>query len=945
MLRILLATLFAAVALALPDPAAADAVTPHRATTCQTQAQWRASTRNAWRAKSARTFRAYHRRHRGVSLHRYRTHVRTLAKYRRAHPWRRCTTPPSGPAPTPPPGGGPSTPPPTSWVDPLIGTGPGNTHVGFGFDDGNVTPAAMVPFGMTQMGPYTHQDPIRPGGYDNRSTTMAGFPLTALSGAGCPYYGDAPFMPFVGAVDTSPETDPAHYRSSFQKSSESVRAGYYSVLLDQPQTRVELTATTRANLARFTFPASADATLLVRSSAEQGGARAASFDVVGDDTVEGTVSAGSAFCGRSTTPYTLHFTARFSVPFTGFGTWSGTSLAPSQRSADGGRSGAYLRFDTRSDRVVVAKIALSWVSRSGARQNLAAEAPDFDFDKMRAAAGTTWDRELGRIAVTGGTEQEKRVFYTALYHAMVAPNTASDVDGGYTGFDSQVHQTGGWTQYANYSGWDAYRSWFSLLAVIEPRVASDLAQSLVVDGQQGGALPSWSTVSGETAVMPGDAGPPGIASAFAFGARSFDTAAALQLMLDNALVPGTTSQGHELRVGLADYLARGYRPGGSPSTDLEYASSDFAISRFARALGDDAHAGQLEAHSQSWQNLFNPATGYVQPRTAGGSFTTPFDPSSGKSYVEGNAAQYTWMVPHNIGGLVAAIGGERAAADRLDAYFTQVNAGLNQPYAYLGNEPSAGDPWIYNWVGQPWKAQSVARRALLEIYGDGPGGLPGNEDLGATSAWAVWAALGLYPAIPGVGGLAVGSPLFPTATITLGNGARVTITAPGASAQTPYVRSLTLDGRPIQRSWLTWEELGTGAALGFDVATTPSSWASDYRPPSYRTGQAAGIGYLDSDEVHLRPGESITIDVGVQNLRAEPLDATWAPVLPAGLSAHWESVGGLRVASSGRATTALTLTAAGDAPDTDQVVDLGLRAADGSTLGPSLLHVTVGATG
>src|SRR5262249_4144172 len=325
----------------------------------------------------------------------------------------------------------------------------GDTDFGTGGGGGNAQPAAEVPFGMTQFGPRT-ENPSTSGGYDYRSTTISGFPLTALSGAGCQDYNDAPFMPYVGDITASPETNLTSYRSSFDKRNETAKAGYYSVKLDKPQTQVEITAAKRANLARFTFPRSDKATLMVRSSVESGGADDASFSVVGRDTIQGTISDGG-FCG-SNARYTLHFTAQFDVPFKSYGTWSGDTLNDGGRTASGGKSGAYVRFDTSDRQTVNAKVAISWVSRAGAKRNLAADAPNFDFDAMRDAAQTAWDSELGRVRVDGGNEQQKRIFYTALYHTMVVPNTASDADGAYTGFDFKTHHTSGWTQYANYSG-------------------------------------------------------------------------------------------------------------------------------------------------------------------------------------------------------------------------------------------------------------------------------------------------------------------------------------------------------------------------------------------------------------------------------------------------------------------------------------------------------------
>jgi predicted alpha-1,2-mannosidase len=825
----------------------------------------------------------------------------------------------------------------SQWVDPFIGTAPGDEDFGTGGGGGNVLPTAMVPFGMTQFGPRT-EDPTTHGGYDHRSTTIAGFPLTALSGAGCPYFNDLPFMPYAGEPAASPELDLPAYRSSFSHESEAAEAGYYRVTLDAPRTTVEITAARRANLARFAFP-DVPTSLLVRSSAEPDGAADAAFSIVDDRTIQGTVS-GGGFCRRESR-YTVHFAAVFDRPFTAHGTWSGETLSPGARASEGGRSGLYVVFDGGT---VHAKVAISFVSPEGALANIAAEAPDFDFDAMRAAARAAWDDLLGRVRVEGGSDSQKRIFYTALYRTLVVPNVFSDADGRYRGFDWEVHSTDGWTQYANFSGWDVYRSWFPLATIVAPEMADDLAQSLVVDGQQGGALPKWSPANDESDVMVGDPGAASVASAYAFGARGFDAAMALQLMLRSALRAGTKSNRYLIRPGLANYLERGYiplddpdGPWGPPSTTLEYASADCAIAAFARALGDTVSAETLEAHSQHWQNLLNPATGHIQPRASDGAFVTPFDPASPRNYVEGNAAQYTWMIPHNPAGLIAALGGDAAASARLDHYFTELNAGTEEPYAFMGNEPSFNAAWLYNWLGAPAKTQALARRTTLELFSDEPGGLVGNDDLGASSAWHVWGALGLYPTTPGIGGFAVGSPLFGKVTIALPGGGELVIDAPDAAPDAPYVRALALDGEPIERSWLTWDELAGGATLAFDLGTEATDWAAAYRPPSFTGGMACAIGYLEHDSVVVDRGGSATVTVGVQSLCDRALTVGCDPEAPDGLTVDWTC----DVPPGARAEATLTLHADADAPARAHAIELRLRAGDGARLPPAVLRVEV----
>lgn len=935
---------------------------------CQKKASWLRSTKRSWARASAAAYPGWHRRHPSTSLRTYRAKVNKLKAFRARH--RRCvpkpsvsrsspvppaaTTPQAAETPPPPP---PTEEPPvfhaTPWVDPFIGTQVGIGRAGWGGGRGNTSPAAVVPFGMTQMGPRS-EDPTSLSGYDHRSTKISGFPVTTLSGSGCSLYQDAPLMPFVGSLDQSPELDRSRFDATFDKADEMASAGYYSVRLREPATQVEVTATTRANLARLTFPRSEESTLLMRSSSFSAGATDASFTVVGDDTLEATVT-GGGFCGAGDT-YTLHVAMRFDTPFRSFGTWSGSDLRPSTRSTTGGRSGAYLRFDTTTAPTVTAKVAVSWVGIDGAKRNLDADRFGYDFDAMRAAASDAWNSRLGRIEVDG-TQGQLRTFYTALYHSFVSPNVVSDADGRYLGFDSNVHETSGWTQYGNFSGWDAYRSWSALLAVFAPDVASDFAQSLITDGAQGGAIPRWSTATDETGVMVGDPGPATIASAFAFGARDFDTSAALRLMLTSALTPGVASRGHEIRPGLSEYLAQGYmvtrppdtsRPDpsddfahGSPSIALEYASSDFAISQFARALGDRKNADLLESHSQNWQNIFNPASGYIHPRLAGSAFEGFFDPASRALFVEGNAAQYTWMIPHNPAGLAAAVGGEKAASDRLDALFEKLDAGPDAPYAFLSNEPMFNTPWLYTWFGEPWRTQQLVRRAMLELFDDTPSGLADNDDLGATSAWYVWASLGLYPTIPGVGGFAVSTPLFPSARLTLGDGRTVVMSAPEAGPDSPYVQGLTVKDVPVDRSWITWDDLASAGSLRFAVGSSPSRWAADYRPPSFQGGQDEALGFLSQDTITLDQGASRIVDLGLVNLGStSPFQVTAATTTAGGVTVN-PSLTPLVAPAGGRATTSLVVTADSDAPPRGVDVTLQVRAEDGTSMPPVVLHVDV----
>ncbi|HVF44613.1 MAG TPA: glycoside hydrolase family 92 protein, partial [Pyrinomonadaceae bacterium] len=434
-----------------------------------------------------------------------------------------------------------------------------------------------------------------------------------------------------------------------------------------------------------------------------------------------------------------------------------------------------------------------------------------------------------------------------------------DANGEYLGFDDRVHRSPGHTQYTNFSGWDIYRSESPLLAWLFPEEAGDMAQSLVNDAEQGGGgLPKWPVANDETGAMYGDPAVPIIASTYAFGARDFDARAALRVMTYGATDPAARSKTYEVRPGLADFLRYGYIPmeqkglRGSPSVALEYETADFALARFALAHGDRKTHDVLMRRAQWWTRLFDPENRYIRGRWADGSWLPGFDfkamlykpelpwrPESHKSYVEGNATQYTWMIPHNLRGVIDRIGGNEVVVKRLDGFFTEFNAGPDRPHFFIGNEPVFPVPWAYNYVGEPWKTQHVTRRVLTELFTPDPGGLPGNDDLGATSSWIVFAAVGLYPIIPGVGGFSINSPLFPEIDVRMKGGRVLKIRGPGASAGTPYVRGLRLNGRPYGRTWLAYESIAPGGTLQFTLGPAPDKrWAStpDAAPPSFNEG-------------------------------------------------------------------------------------------------------------
>ncbi|MBS1860390.1 MAG: glycoside hydrolase family 92 protein, partial [Actinobacteria bacterium] len=477
---------------------------------------------------------------------------------------------------------------------------------------------------------------------------------------------------------------------------------------------------------------------------------------------------------------------------------------------------------------------------------------------------------LGKIRVQGGTSTQISTFYTALYHALLAPRTFNDVGGDYIGMDGAVHQARDRTQYADFSGWDVYRTEIELLALIEPRRASDMVQSLIADAEQSGCLPRWPYANGQSMTMVGDSADPIIAAAAAFGADHFDRTAALAAMLRGATAPCQSNNGEYVeRQGLASYLTLGYVPydedvnkrnansiygtptavWGSAATTLEYAIDDFSIAQFAARdrtglTGGASEAGgggsglaeiykELIARGGNWRNLWEPTDATIEPRFTNGTFPDPYDTLEGGGFVEGNAVQYTWMVPQDPAGLFRRMGGPAKAAARLDNFLRVLNAGVDgthTDHALLGDEPTLETPWLYDWLRRPWKAQEAVRRGL-RLYSPTPTGYPGNDDLGTLSAWYVFGALGMYPAQPGTGTLALATPLFEGAEVRLADGKRLVISAAGAK---PYVSGLKIDGRPHNRPWTTYCELSSGATLEYATSARPTRWAQGGQlPPSY----------------------------------------------------------------------------------------------------------------
>jgi predicted alpha-1,2-mannosidase len=698
-------------------------------------------------------------------------------------------------------------------------------------------------------------------GYFYNKNKIYGFGMTHLSGAGCPLYGDVPILPITSELTASPASALESYAQSFDHAHEEAHPGYYSVTLGNG-IEVALAVTDRAGIARIHFPQGQSAHLLVNSGGSANSDVHVStlppvgrehdgnqIKVVGDNAVSGSTTSGG-FCG-SPTRYTLYFAAKFEQPFQSFSTWNGDSIQKNQREAAGKRTGAWLDFGSRSQ--VQLKIGISYVSEASALANLNKEIPGWSFDQVHTAARDTWTKLLNQVAVEGGTPDQRKIFYTGLYHMLLAPNLFSDDNGDYTGFDWKVRSlasTKQHAQYANFSDWDIYRNTRQLQSLLVPNRVGDMMQSLVNDAEQSGWLPRWPAANDVTYVMNGDSPAILLSSAWAFGVRNFDAKTALKYMIKAASEPGKGPHGDEERPFLTDYLKLGYVPiekdASAASRTLEYASDDFAIAQLAHSLGDTANYEKFLKQSQNWKTLFDPETRWIRPKNSDGTWLQGFDADKSlpkrpnapvstdqNGFEEGNTYQYTFMIPFDYPELIKRIGGDDATTPRLDKFFLKLVC-WGEPCFNMANEPDFVTPYTYVFAGQPWKTQQVITRIEQQTFNTKSDGIPGNDDLGATSGVYVWNALGLYPGIPGVGGLLLGTPMFPSATLHFGDGRNLNIHATGTG---PYVQQVLVNGKTNTTSWLPLSDLGSGTSkLEFKLSPEPNKQRgqpADERPPNF----------------------------------------------------------------------------------------------------------------
>lgn len=724
----------------------------------------------------------------------------------------------------------------SQYVDPFIGTG----------GHGHTYPGAVAPFGMVQLSPDTRLEGWDgSSGYHYSDTIVYGFSHTHLSGTGIADYCDVLFMPTTG----TPQFSNKEYRSGFKKKNEEASPGYYKTKLDKYNIEVELTASTRVGVHKYGYPNTPEANIIIDLQ-HRDQVLDSWIEVVSDHEIRGFRRSKSWAADQH-----LYFYAKFSKPFKSYGLALDDKLQSGQKRVQGKNVKMFVQFDNPGD--VISKVGISSVSAEGALKNLDTEVPDFDFKKVAKATKTLWNSELNKIQVEGGApppaqqqaatrsynqygyptsrtpvksapapDQAKAkqiIFYSALYHCMLAPNIYNDVDGQYRGLDQQIHTAAGFNYYTVFSLWDTFRAENPLLTLIDRKRTLDFIKSFLAMYDQGKLLPIWPLASNETFCMVGNHSIPVIVDAYAKGIRDFDAEKAFTAM--KAAV-------NRNQFGLDDYRKTGVVNADveheSVSKTLEYAYDDWCIAQMAKMLNKPQDYSEYIKRAQYWKNTHNPENGFMQARDNGGWYE-PFEPTEiNNNYTEGNAWQYSFLVPQDVEGLSKALGGKLNFELKLDELFSTTAklsgrqqddvTGLIGQYAH-GNEPSHHIAYLYNFTDSPDKTQYYVNKIINEQYTAAPDGLSGNEDCGQMSAWYVMSCLGFYNIAPGQQQFQIGIPQFESIIISLENGKRFNVCNPGAtvSRQNFYLQGLNLDKKSYNKRYLDYETIAQGGT--FEVFT------------------------------------------------------------------------------------------------------------------------------
>ncbi len=741
----------------------------------------------------------------------------------------------------------------TKMVNLFIGT----------YKDGQTFPGAAYPFGSVQLSPDTRKEGLLScGGYYYPDSMILGFSHTHLSGVGEPEYRDVLFMPTVGKIKLQSGKEGIRgsgYQSSYIHNEEKAWPGYYSVVLSDYKVRAELTATRRVGFHRYTFPKS-DSSNVIIDLAHPNGAEELIITKISDREIEGLRRSH----GWAWDQY-VYFAAKFSKPFKSFQIAKDENILPGINSCKGKDIKAVATFSTKDNETILIKVGISAVSCEGARKNLESEVPGWNFDDIAAETKSAWNKELSRIEVSGGRKDDLMQFYTSMYRICVSPNLFMDADGQYRGVDHQIHRAQGFENYTVFSLWDTFRALHPLFTIIDQKRTVDFINTLLQIYDDGGRLPMWPLAGNYTDDMLGYHAIPVIADAYLKGIRGFDTIKAFEAMKHSAELD---------KLGLKYYKQIGYLPcdrqGESVSKTLEYCYDDWCISQVAKAMKFEDDYTVFHQRAHNYENVFDASTGFMRGKTFKRSWLKPFDPKVNSAYSEGNAYQYMF-VPHDVDGLKQLLGGDKKFATWLDTlFFMPSKEELKIGEYWHGNEPGHHLPYLYDYVGEPWKTQFLTHKILTKLYRNEKDGLAGNEDCGQMSAWYILSSLGFYPVAPGQNIYAIGSPLFHKAIIHLENGKSIHIEARNISPSNFYIKSAKINGKDYPNSFLQHDELMKGAEITYCMSAKPNKyWATkpENRPYSENGQSVTKLPFIRSgDRLFMK---STKIELGCDTEGAE----------------------------------------------------------------------------
>jgi len=733
--------------------------------------------------------------------------------------------------------------------------------------DGNTFPGATMPFGAVQLSPDTGlEGAAKFGSYKYNHNTIIGFSHTHLNGVGEPEYRDVLMMPTVGEVKLTPGDEnntSTGYRSKFNHKNETASPGYYSVLLDDYKVKVELTSTLRAGFHKYTFPKTDEAHIILDLAFPGGDAEDLILKKISDTEIEGLRrSHGWAY------DQYVYFVAQFSKSFSSLDIAVDEIIKKGETEARGKNVKAVINYETNKDEEVYVKVGVSAVSIEGARKNLQAEIPDWNFNTIVAKAKDAWNKELGKIEIEGGTKDQQTFFYTSMYHACMSPDIYMDVDGKYRGIDRNVHQgKEGFTNYTVFSLWDTFRALHPLFTIIDQERTNDFVKSLLQKYDDGGRLPMWALAGNYTDDMLGYHAVPVIADAYVKGIRGYDVEKAYKAVKHSAELE---------KLGLKYYKKIGYLPydrqAESVSKTLEYCYNDWSISQMAKEMGTKEDYKWYHQRAHFYKNVFDKTSGFMRGKSLDRKWLEPFDPLKNSAYSEGNAYQYMF-VPHDTEGLIIEMGGEQKFSNWLDELFSlksdEEHEGSIGQY-WQGNEPSHHLAYQYNYVGEAWKTQKLVYQILTELHSSTPRGLSGNDDCGQMSAWYILSSLGFYSVAPGQDIYVIGSPLFKKATVNLENGKKFIVKANNISADNYYIQSATLNGKTYSNSFLRHKDIMDGSELVFEMGPKPNKeWGNkkDERPYSENGDIITSLPYIKSGKKLF--SNNTKIDLGCDTENAE----------------------------------------------------------------------------